>query len=114
MGNLSLAIAMSAGGIIQPWILKAVKDWKIFHHILFSQTALILVAPWFVKESSRWLITKGRIDEAVAILQDIAKENGRDVSPAIFDAFKVQIKTGFFNGFTATQQFIVTVTFELM
>jgi hypothetical protein len=54
VGNLSLAIAMSLGGCIQPWILKAVGDWKIFHHILFCQTALIFVAPWFVKESPRW------------------------------------------------------------
>jgi len=88
VGNLSLAIAMSLGGCIQPWILKAVEDWKIFHHILFCQTALIFIAPWFVKESSRWLITKGRIDEALIILQEIAKTNGKDVSPEVFQTFK--------------------------
>jgi len=88
VGNLSLAIAMSLGGCIQPWILKAVEDWKIFHHILFCQTALIFVAPWFIKESSRWLITKGRIDEALTIVQEIAKTNGKEVSPLIFQTFK--------------------------
>lgn len=80
---------MSVGGVIQPWILNAVHDWKIFHHILFCQTAMIFLAPFIVKESSRWLITKGRIEEALNILQEIAKENGRDVNPAIFNAFKV-------------------------
>ena len=91
VGNLSLAIAMSLGGCIQPWILKAVGDWKIFHHILFCQTALIFVAPWFVKESPRWLITKGRIDEAMNIVQEIAKTNGKDVNPIIFNKFKVSV-----------------------
>ena len=89
VGNLSLAIAMSLGGCIQPWILKAVEDWRIFHHILFCQTALIFVAPCFVKESSRWLITKGRIEEAMTIIQEIAKTNRKEVNPVIFQTFKV-------------------------
>ena len=92
VGNLSLAIAMSLGGCIQPWILKAVGDWKIFHHILFCQTALIFVDPWFVKESPRWLITKGRIDEAMNIVQEIAKTNDKDVNPTIFNRFKVSVE----------------------
>ena len=46
IGNLSLAISMSIGGAYQPWILKAVYDWKIYHHILFGQTVIIFIAPW--------------------------------------------------------------------
>ena len=44
-----------------------------------------------MKESSRWLITKGRIDEAVKILQDIAEENGREINPQLLESFKVSI-----------------------
>ena len=97
VGNLSLAISMSLGGVIQPWILRAVNDWRMFHHILFCQTAIIFVAPFFVKESSRWLITKGRIEEALKIVKDIAKMNGKDVNPAIFNAFKVNTTMHFCN-----------------
>ena len=47
VGNLALAIGFPFGGIIQPWVLKAVKDWTIFHHIFFSQTCIFLIAaPW--------------------------------------------------------------------
>ena len=93
VGNLALAIAMSFGGCIQPWILYLVGDWRWFHHILFGQTVLIFGAPYFVKESSRWLITKGKIDEAVKIMMEIAKENGKEVNPTIVQSFKVsQIK----------------------
>ena len=42
VGNLSLAIAMSFGGCIQPWIFRVVGDWKIFHHILFCQMPALL------------------------------------------------------------------------
>lgn len=45
VGNLSLAIGLPIGGCIQAWILKAVGDWITFHHILFSQTFLMLFAP---------------------------------------------------------------------
>lgn len=44
VGNLSLAIGLPLGGCLQPWILKATQDWKIFHHILFSQTLVMIFA----------------------------------------------------------------------
>ena len=45
VGNLSLGIGLPFGGCIQAWILKAVGDWTIFHHILFSQSFIMLFAP---------------------------------------------------------------------
>ena len=42
----------------------------------------------FVRESSRWLITKGKIDKAVNILEKIAKENGKEVNPELMESFK--------------------------
>ena len=91
VGNLALAIAMSFGGCIQPWILYGVGDWRWFHHILFGQTILIFGAPYFVKESSRWLITKGKIDEAIEVMLEIAKENGKTVNQAMVQSFKVSL-----------------------
>ena len=89
VGNLALAIAMSFGGCIQPWILYAVGDWRWFHHILFGQTVLIFAAPYFVKESSRWLITKGKINEAIEIMLEIAEINGNEVNHVMVQSFKV-------------------------
>ena len=46
VGNLSLAIGLPIGGCLQAWILEAVGDWIIFHHILFSQTIFYLISIW--------------------------------------------------------------------
>ena len=42
----------------------------------------------FLKESSRWLITKGKIDEAIKILEEIGKENGKVIDPTLMKSYK--------------------------
>jgi len=45
VGNLSLAIWLTVGGIYQPWLVQALGEWRTFHHIIFAQVALIFLAP---------------------------------------------------------------------
>ena len=40
-------------------------------------------------ESARWLISKGKVDKAVAVLRKIAKTNRRDVPDEVFKNFEV-------------------------
>lgn len=42
----------------------------------------------FLKESSRWLIGKGRVDEAIAILKSIAKTNGKEADDQFLETYK--------------------------
>ena len=46
VGNLSLAISLTVGGVYQPWLLKVVGDWKLFLFILYIQCLVIIAAPW--------------------------------------------------------------------
>ena len=46
VGNLSLAIALTVGGVYQPWLLKLVGDWKFFLVALYIQCAAVFVLPW--------------------------------------------------------------------
>lgn len=46
VGNLSLAISLTIGCSYQPWLLMYLGDWKIWHHILYAQTIVVVAAPW--------------------------------------------------------------------
>lgn len=41
IGTARYAIVLTVGGAYMPWLIKYVEDWKIFHHILFSQVAKV-------------------------------------------------------------------------
>ena len=45
VGNLSLAIWLTLGGVYQPWLIKGMGEWKTFLVVLFAPTALIFSAP---------------------------------------------------------------------
>jgi hypothetical protein len=45
IGNLSLAIGFSLGGVSEVWVLKALGDWRLFHKILFAQAAIVFITP---------------------------------------------------------------------
>ena len=50
-----------------------------------------------MKESSRWLITKGKIDEAIKILEEIGKENGKEVDPRLMKSYKTTAEEDYKN-----------------
>ena len=45
IGNVGLAIGYSLGGITQPYILKAIGNWRIFHQVIFAQGAMVFISP---------------------------------------------------------------------
>ncbi|RZF40057.1 hypothetical protein LSTR_LSTR002460 [Laodelphax striatellus] len=60
------------------WILK---DWRWMSQLLFGPGLLSLAYYWLVPESVRWLITKGKAEEATHVFRKMAKMNGRELSP---------------------------------
>ena len=56
--------------------------------LTFVQVGYMLIAPWFLDESVRWLTTQGKVDEALAIVKKIAKKNGKKVHEDVFTQFK--------------------------
>ena len=41
------------------------------------------------KESSRWLISKGKINEATDILEQIAKQNGKEINVELMESYRI-------------------------
>ena len=109
-----IALGQTIAGCAEPWILKALGDWKPFFLINAAPVALIFITPlytWystrlldvngchssviivlhysFVFESVRWLVSQGKVSRAVKIIKTIAKANGRKVADDTFDSFEV-------------------------
>ena len=95
VGNIGLALALTVSGVYQPWLVKALGDWKVFNWLLFAQMALVIATPlvmpescrFFVgsflarmlKELFRWLMSMGEGEKTVKIMKRIAKMNGKEV-----------------------------------
>ncbi|XP_049871418.1 organic cation transporter protein-like isoform X2 [Pectinophora gossypiella] len=55
-----------------------VNNWRTYIIILYAPAIIVGVYVWFMNESARWLLSKGRRDEAVRILKSAAKINKLD------------------------------------
>lgn len=66
---------MSLAGL--SWLLQ---DWRTLLRVIYAPSCLIFSYLWILNESVRWLISKGRHDEAVAILKKAAKMNNVELS----------------------------------
>ncbi|XP_063368145.1 solute carrier family 22 member 1-like isoform X1 [Cydia amplana] len=71
-------MAFVIGVVILSGIAWFVNNWRTYIFILYSPALLVTLYVWFMNESSRWLLSKGRKDEAIKILMSAAKINRLD------------------------------------
>ena len=57
------------------------RDWHWHLRLISAMVAVGSVILFWLPESPRWLIAKGRIDEAKEVLSVASKRNGRGVEP---------------------------------
>nr|CAD7444919.1 unnamed protein product [Timema bartmani] len=88
--NLCIGVFYSLGCVVVPWVAVLTMNWR--HFLLVVSTPLVVVPAYYllVPESARWLINKGRTDEAVTCFLRIAKFNGRNIPSSVIDTFKIE------------------------
>lgn len=86
--NLSFAIFFTTGAVALPWISLACGYWKKVALATSLPMALAVIAPFIIPESPRWLLTKGRTDDAVNKVLNIARVNKKVIPQSIIDGFK--------------------------
>ncbi|XP_046583354.1 organic cation transporter protein-like [Haliotis rubra] len=60
------------------------RDWQHLQLALSAPSALMLIMWWFIPESPRWLMSRGRDAEAEMIIRKAAEVNGVDLPPSVF------------------------------
>lgn len=67
-------------GAAFPWMAYAVADWRVLTLICALPPLAAPLFSWFVPESLRWLISRGKEQRSKKILATIAKINGKKLS----------------------------------
>ncbi|CAL8106518.1 unnamed protein product [Orchesella dallaii] len=88
VANLSIAIFYTLGTILLPLLATTISNWRIYALVISLPMLLALLALFFVPESARWLLSKGRAKEATTILRSFAKVNRKKVDENIFVEFE--------------------------
>lgn len=89
ISNSSFGIFYSAIVTILPWIALACGHWKIISLVTSVPLVLGIIIPFFLPESPRWLLSKGRVDDAVAKILMIGRINKKEIPPKLIEQLKV-------------------------
>lgn len=69
------AIGYVMGSVLLPLAAWSVPYWRNYLRAIYAPALLFFFYTYLIDESPRWLLTKGKRDEAVAIVQKVADEN---------------------------------------
>ncbi|XP_035212350.1 organic cation transporter protein-like isoform X2 [Stegodyphus dumicola] len=77
------------GYVLLPLIAWWLKNWFYLQLFMTIPCALFFLYYWIVPESPRWLLSKGKLDKAIPILELAAKMNKKDVKDLETQAKKI-------------------------
>lgn len=80
LGATLISCAYSVGEVILGLLAMAFKNWKILLQVVYIPAFFVIAYFWMIPESVRWLLTKGRKEEAVEILRNVARVNKKEIS----------------------------------
>ncbi|XP_078267384.1 organic cation/carnitine transporter 2-like [Rhinoraja longicauda] len=74
--TLGIGFFYAVGYMILPFVAYFLRGWKMLILTLSLISLLYIPLWWFIPESPRWLLSKGRVKEAESIIRLMAKKNG--------------------------------------
>ncbi|CAH0722971.1 unnamed protein product, partial [Brenthis ino] len=87
VANMSIATYFGGGCLVLPWIALWISDWKKLSLAMALPMLLVLVTPFIVPESAKWLVSRGKVDKAVRVLKKFEKINKTKIPKDVLDEF---------------------------
>ncbi|XP_053077650.1 solute carrier family 22 member 13 isoform X2 [Acinonyx jubatus] len=75
--------AFSLGQMALAGLAYGVRNWRYFQMAGTTPVLLLFFYIWALPESARWLLTRGRVEEAKQVIQKAASVNRRKLSPEL-------------------------------
>ncbi|XP_047997891.1 carcinine transporter-like [Leguminivora glycinivorella] len=91
IANLPFAIFYTIAVCVYPWIALACNDWKLFSLATCIPMIFAVFAPLLMPESPRWLMSVGRVDDAIIKIQRIGQVNKKEVPSKLIEQFKASL-----------------------
>ena len=74
--GIGMMFNWATGYCLLPLLACLVPNWKYLQLALTLPLPIFVIIFWFIPECPRWLVTKGKLDEANEILKTAAAMNG--------------------------------------
>ncbi|CAG5127343.1 unnamed protein product [Candidula unifasciata] len=85
VAGVSINFFWCAGMLLLDLMAYGIRDWKHLQLAASCYAVLFLPLWWLLPESSRWLMSKGRLEEARVILTKIAESNKKEIPDDAFN-----------------------------
>ncbi|XP_049872917.1 organic cation transporter protein-like [Pectinophora gossypiella] len=84
----TISTMFALGQVVLGLIAWGVRPWRTLTQVLYAPQLLVITYFWILAESVRWLMSKGRYEEAETILKKVAKTNKTVLSEKSLEAFR--------------------------
>ncbi|XP_061589017.1 solute carrier family 22 member 13-like [Cololabis saira] len=75
----------AVGQAVLAGMIYFIRDWRLAQLVTAAPVALVAVYIWFIPESARWLLDRGRTEEAKDLIIKVATINKRTISDSLLE-----------------------------
>ncbi|XP_072923294.1 organic cation/carnitine transporter 2-like isoform X3 [Hemitrygon akajei] len=88
--TFGVGVFFALGYMFLPFVAYFIREWRTLTVTLTLCCLFYIPLWWFIPESPRWLLSKGKVEEAESVIRHIAKKNGVTPPPKIFSELELE------------------------